>query len=44
MDDCHFNIPKKNKFLFNHIGENKTCDFSKNGHIFYVIKVTLLKT
>jgi hypothetical protein len=47
MDDFHLsNITKmmEKNFEPNHIGENKNKNSSKNGHIFYKMKITLLKT
>jgi hypothetical protein len=48
INDCHLtNITKSNENSFKnvhkHIGENKNLQDFKNGHIFYIMKIILLK-
>jgi len=49
IDDCHLNnitkLKEKNRTnVRDHIGENKNLQNFKNGHIFYIMKIILLKT
>jgi hypothetical protein len=40
----HKSEKKKVNGKNSHIGEKKTCGLKKNGHIFYIMEIIVLKT